>query len=187
MVYIALEGLKGAGKTTAIEYVSAVLKQRRITPAILAPTRPMPDDVWWERAYAHFGSEDAFREALYAARSNYHASKINRHAPLILGDRSIITSLAIRWHQDADKERRIKHVRQSEYLIPMPDWVIQLDVSDEELLRRYHSRNRCYGTDEVKSGIHQTNTQQLLPIAALFDNTIRQAPMAGFGLHPSQP
>ena len=76
-MYIALEGVKGAGKSTVLSHLRSWLEQAGVPYQMLCPTSPMPNHIWWERAYTDYQHDDDFRQALYAARSNYHASRVN--------------------------------------------------------------------------------------------------------------
>lgn len=168
-MYIALEGVKGVGKSTVLSHLRGWLELAGVDYQMLCPTRPMPSDVWWERAYPYHQHDDDFRQALYAARSNYHASRVDFDRGLVLGDRSIITSLVTRWEQTQhmSAEDYVKHVRQMEYQIALPDHVLLLDAPDSVLLPRLAARHRSYGQyDEqverlqaARSAYHQIEHQ----------------------------
>ena len=155
-MYIAIEGLKGTGKSTLLEILLPYLTahfdsaQHRITT--LRPTKPMPEDHPLEREFYKHQNNDDYLRLLYAARSNYHASRTDWNADLIISDRSILTSLAVRW-QNTKKEnmtpsQHYKQVRAQENIIAIPDIVIQLDAPDTILLDRYVKRGRRYGQHE---------------------------------------
>lgn len=117
----------------------------------LSPTKPMPN----HPLEAHFlaqQDDDGYLQALYAKRSNYHASNIDWNADLIISDRSLFTSLAVRWHQAADIElstlQHYQQIRVLESVIPLPDIIIQLDAPDDILMSRYKARTRIYGKQE---------------------------------------
>lgn len=152
-MYIALEGIKGVGKTTILTHLKTLLAEsignHRFD--LISPTRPTPDDHPLEVQYAQGPDNDKLREQVYAHRSNYHACRTDWQADMIIGDRSIITSLAVRWHRVNDGLSALSHfeqVRAKEHLIPIPDIVIQLDCDADKLLQRYALRKRCYGTQE---------------------------------------
>lgn len=175
-MYIAFEGLKGTGKSTLLENLQMWLWTNGMDFAPLSPTSVIPEHSWWEQAAnePRYQNDDEFLQALYAARSNYHASKCNLQQSLILGDRSILTSLATRWHLATDKAAYCKQVRALEHLIPWPDHVILLDCSNELLIQRYAQRQRDYGKqDEAPQRLQQirtayqdlhTHTGQLIPM-----------------------
>lgn len=146
-MYVVLEGLKGVGKSTILNHLRGWLELSGVDYQMLCPTRPMPRHIWWEQAYRHYQHDDEFRQALYAARSNYHASRIDFRRELILGDRSIITSLVTRWDQaqQMPAARYVEQVRQMEHQITLPDHVLLLDAPDSVLLPRLAARHRDYG------------------------------------------
>lgn len=147
-MYIAIEGIKGVGKSTTIEYLSNnILKNHEFY--FLKPTSPMPRSHMLEMIYPYLKYFDFYREELYTHRSNYHARKINWYdKTTIISDRSIITSLAIRWHRNHNKIDYFKKIRKKEYIIPVPDIVIQLHLSKNEIMQRYNFRVRNYGKHE---------------------------------------
>lgn len=175
-MYIAFEGLKGTGKSTLLENLQLWLWTNGMDFAPLSPTSAMPEHLWWEQTAnePQYQNDDEFLQSLYAARSNYHASQCDLHHSLILGDRSILTSLATRWHLATDKAAYCQQVRALEHLIPWPDHVILLDCSDDLLLQRYAKRQRDYGLqDETPQRLQQirhayqdlqTHNGQLIPM-----------------------
>lgn len=151
-MYIVVEGLKGVGKSTTVESLNQRLSDVNFLHTIISPTQPMPHHIWWEKAYQYFHQDDNFIEVLYASRSNYHARNINWHDNLIIGDRSILTSLAVRWdkieNEFSSAYHFFHHVRQLEYYIGIPDISIQLHIDDNQLMQRYEKRGRRYGNAE---------------------------------------
>ncbi len=160
-MYIALEGIKGVGKSTLLTHLRGWLELAQIDYQLLSPTKPMPSHFWWEElaTIPRFEQDDQFRQALYAARSNYHAAQIDFDRGLVLGDRSILTSLVTRWDQTQrlgiSPRHYVNYVRRIEWVIPLPDHVILLDVADEALLPRLAARQRHYGKqDECIERLH---------------------------------
>ena len=155
-MYIAIEGLKGTGKSTLLEILLPHLMahfdstQYRITT--LRPTKPMPEDHPLEHMFYQHQNNDAYLRLLYAARSNYHASRTDWNADLIISDRSILTSLAVRWQNTKEEHmtpsQHYEQVRAQEDVIAIPDIIIQLDAPDTILLDRYVKRDRQYGQHE---------------------------------------
>ena len=145
-MYIALEGTKGTGKSTIFSQLEIALQYDGIQFVTFSPTKPMPTDLWWEKAYAQYSEVDQFIEELYHARANHHAKKISFDEPLVLGDRSILTSFVTRWPQESQKlHEYIQHTRAQEYAVPVPDMVIYLDLPIEVTLQRLANRERNYG------------------------------------------
>lgn len=152
-MYIAIEGIKGTGKSTLLEmllpFLKARLEPKQHRIAILHPTKPTPEDHYLERKFYQHQNNDAYLRLLYAARSNYHASRTDWSADLIISDRSILTSLAVRWqHANLSPVEHYQQVRAQENVIAIPDLVIQLDAPNATLLERYAERNRKYGQHE---------------------------------------
>lgn len=148
--YVALEGVKGAGKSTLFAALAGHLRQHGVAFVELCPTRAMP--AWhpleWLARSGLAENRDAFAERLYAARSNWHA----RHAPharqLLLGDRSILTSYAVRWPagEIADCRQRLEQVNRLEHCIELPTDVLFLEVDEGTALERIRRRPcRRYG------------------------------------------
>lgn len=152
-MYIAIEGIKGTGKSTLIEALTVKLKNSAMDFQCFAPTKPMPSHMWWEKAYSNFSQDDAYVEALYTARANYHASKTDFDCSLVLGDRSILTSCVTRWpHDDLNTlVPYLNHIRQKQFLVPLPDLVLYLDLPLEVTLTRLAKRERHYGLMDEKA------------------------------------
>ncbi|WP_349618220.1 hypothetical protein [Azotobacter salinestris] len=159
--YIAIEGPKGCGKSTLLQRLPQRLRDYGLRVAMLCPTRPIPEPHPLERL-AVGCDDDALRERLYAARSNYHARRVTQDAELILGDRSILTSYATRWDRApaGQKRQHIERVNALENLIGLPDHVIQLNVPDAQLLTRLQVRHgRDYGKyDETPARLRSVLT-----------------------------
>lgn len=152
-MYIAIEGIKGTGKSTLLQtllpFLKARLEPKQHRIAILHPTKPIPEDHYLEREFYQHQNNDDYLRLLYAARSNYHASHTDWSTDLIISDRSILTSLAVRWpHANLTPIEHYKQVRAQENIIAIPDLVIQLDAPNTTLLERYTKRDRRYGQYE---------------------------------------
>lgn len=158
-MYIVLEGIKGAGKSTALIALTELLQQEGFEFETFNPTRAMPATTWWERAYPKWSHDDQFLSDLYTARANYHASRTDFSKSLILGDRSIITSLVTRWPKEHTQyEAYVTAVRQQEYAVPLPDVVAYLAVDIDVAKRRIYQRKRSYGQqDETLIRLHQAS------------------------------
>lgn len=156
-MYIVIEGLKGAGKSTLLDALNLRLKQENVRFSLVMPTRPLPRFclVEWLAKHCRFLIRyDFFCRYLYRYRSNQHARQADWHQPLILGDRSILTSLATRWPTD-NQAHYIQKTKLQEYEIPWPDEVIYLQVPFEALLLRLKGRKRNYGeNDESIKRLH---------------------------------
>ena len=183
--YIAIEGIKGVGKSTVISLLKEKLSH--ITYVQINPTARMEGYSWIEfvNQYLPLRKFDWWVKILYAHRSNQqaiHAKKkivlleqTNNPAQFILGDRSIITSLVTRWNQNnRDIHSYFTSVRTMEYAIPIPDHVIYLHASMETIQSRIKNRERKYGAeDETLSRLleaHQIYMQIQQGILPSLDN-----------------
>lgn len=149
--YIAVEGPKGAGKTSALRFVREALRAAGIRAAGLDPTDEGCPLHPLELLHRSCGSGlDRVTERLYAYRSNRQArlAQVSRGTcDVVLGDRSFVTTLATRWERTREIGERahFDRCRNLECLIPIPDHVIYIDASTAELRRRLERRGRRYG------------------------------------------
>ena len=154
MKYVALEGIKGSGKTTLLADLSKHLTAQGVDFCLLNPASHMPPWHPAEMAYSAFGLEkfDAMTEWIYALRSNWHSARVSKRVPLIIGDRSILTSYVTRWERARIKgiSDHLAKVDSLEHRIQKPDHVIFLDVDVAVAAKRIQTRPaRNYGkTDE---------------------------------------
>ena len=152
-IYICLEGLKGAGKTTVFEQVVEKIAQTNIEFTTVAPTKAASEDDWIEKLikkYPLLKEKRLPRVFLYAHRSNYAADHAQWHKPLILGERSLITSYATKRTYKRWKTRwNFKVIDTLEHKIRVPDYVIYIDVSHRVLRERIESRNKARDMDDT--------------------------------------
>lgn len=149
-MYIAIEGLKGVGKSTLLDALCVRLEAEQVRFSLLAPTRPLPSSSWVEviaKKGAFLRKYDVFCRHLYRYRCNEHARLADWSQPLILGDRSIFTSLVTRWptKDSYTQAAYIKKTKAQEHVILWPDEVIYLTMPINELLVRLQNRCRDYG------------------------------------------
>ncbi len=157
-MYIAIEGVKGSGKSTLLARLTEKLQQQNVQFVSFNPTRPMPMQSWWEQSYEQWAHDDTFISALYSARANYHAQATDFQQDLVLGDRSILTSMVTRWQQNRHQlTSYIRQVQMQEQAVPVPDVVLYLDVSLNVVQQRLAQRQRHYGLqDETLLRLQQT-------------------------------
>jgi thymidylate kinase len=148
-MYICLEGLKGCGKSTLLRAAHQLLAARQVPFGTVAPTQAVPaSQSWPERLSARWPALrrcDAWNEYLYAQRAHYAAATAEWQHPLVLGDRSLVTSYATRWRKWGHPQRCIARVDQLEAQVPAPQHVILLEVAPEVAWARTQARHRTYG------------------------------------------
>lgn len=141
--YVALEGPKGVGKTTLIARLQNHFPANGLQVAWIAPTRAPRTPHPLEEALAReleLRPDDALRERFFALRSELATAATDWSAPLILGDRSVLTSYVTRLRNFASPAAAIAHVDAMEPSIPLPAIVLYLDAPLETLLARVAHR-----------------------------------------------
>jgi len=158
-MYCCFEGIKGAGKSTVFAMVCQQLARDGEHFSTVCPTRPKAGFSLAEQAFRWLGNDcpDQLSEHVYAKRSDHHWACRDRASPLLIGDRSILTSYATRFdpqHPGAV----IQRVNQHERLIALPDVVFLLEIDPGEAARRIAERPaRVYGRhDESLARLEQT-------------------------------
>jgi thymidylate kinase len=156
-MYICFEGVKGSGKTTLLENITQYFLTKNTDFVITSPTKPTPQKVWWEYMADNFEelkNSDDWKQKLYACRANWVAKHTNWQKNLVLGDRSIITSYATRWHKWENPNICIQKTDKLQKNVIAPDVVIYLDISVDIVLKRLQNRVRDYGkSDETPQKI----------------------------------
>jgi thymidylate kinase len=151
-MYICLEGLKGSGKSTLLTAAQQLLTAQRVAYGLVALTRAVPEaQSWPERLSARLPCLrrlDAWNDYLYTCRANHAAAQAEWDQPLVLGDRSIVTSYATRWRKWGSPQRCIARVDSLETQVPAPDHVILLEVEPVVAWQRARERARIYGQQD---------------------------------------
>ena len=154
--YIAVEGIKGVGKSTVL---SMLKKRLQMLPHVsINPTSRVSRFSWMEFWDQHLPLRrfDCWTRALYANRSNGQVYQAQEQVDalfeegvcpqFILGDRSILTSITTRWHQGKENpEEYYNTIRKEERLIPIPQHVLYMHASMDTIFSRISARNRSYG------------------------------------------
>jgi thymidylate kinase len=151
-MYIAIEGVKGIGKSTLLEKLQDYFLQQQIHFTVACPTKPISNRTiseWLFEKMPWVFQADGLKEMLYAHRSNVVAKATNWNVPLVIGDRSIVTSYATRLWKYQSPTMQIERVDVLEPLIPAPDVVIYLKADLNKVLARIRKRvSRCYGKED---------------------------------------
>lgn len=157
--YIAIEGIKGVGKSTVL---SMLLRRLHMFPHVsINPTSRVSQFSWMEFLDQHLPLRrfDRWTRALYANRSNGQVYQAQEQVDalleegvcpqFILGDRSILTSITTRWHQGKENpEEYYNTIRKEERLIPIPKYVLYMHASMETICSRISARKRYYGASD---------------------------------------
>lgn len=144
-IYIALEGVKGSGKSTLVNSLETFFKENNIDLSLIRPTKASSKNSILERIYDRYPCFNRYsfsRAIIYAYRSCMASKRTNWNSELILGDRSIVTSYATRWRKWFNSSYlSILFVNLMEPFARPPDIVLFLQVSIENLSKRIDKRN----------------------------------------------
>ena len=146
-MYIAIEGIKGSGKSSVLAFVESRLALMGVRYSVLRPYAFQGANSWFDRAYQRTGRQwpDWAIARFYGWRSDCRVAAIPRRAGMLIGDRSVITSYVTRW-SNADPVASMAAADRLEQWIALPDQVILLDTPVELALRRIARRPaRRYG------------------------------------------
>ncbi len=137
-MYIALEGIKGTGKSTIIGHLNDTNKRLCVFPF----TKEIPVGNPFEQicvSSPYLKTNDAFCEQLYAERAKWHHNHAATFGTL-LGDRSIITAYVTRWNKWGDPYLTIARSEKLHNGIRHPDVIVLLQPDPEKSLERIQQR-----------------------------------------------
>ena len=151
-VYICIEGLDGCGKSTLFNLLRKYLEENKFSFTNACPTKAICEN-WVERLYKKnifLKNSSFFRAILYALRSKNVAKNTDWKCPLVLGDRSLVTSYVTRWKKWINSRwLTIIFVDILEPFIPAPDHVIYIDLPQDILRARLSHRDEPLDIDET--------------------------------------
>ncbi len=141
-MYLAIEGIKGSGKSTLASMVHTQLKSIREDFALIRHTGkiPCPSVIEFLNGNFHFlQKSDCWNRFFYSRRAHYSQKNIKANS-LIIGDRSIATSYAVRWDKWGNPDKCIRYVDKTENSLMVPDVIVLIDTQPEEAARRINLR-----------------------------------------------
>lgn len=167
-MHIALEGIRGAGKSTII---SRVLPEARlIIPDLnfMPITAPMCTLHPFEKLIKEKPSlqnDDRYIEQLFLERAIWHQSQLINRSKFILGDRSIATAFVTRWNKWKDPYYTISKVKEQYKDIQRPDVIIWLKSDLNKALENIKSRVQkeiCQKDERSESLVEANNIYEEL-------------------------
>jgi thymidylate kinase len=179
MTYIALEGLKGSGKSTVLKAVYPYLDRLKIKYHLFNVTKPgdLNHALEISALDPKQRESDLFNQKLYEYRALYHyQSLINQdihpNKDLIIGDRSLITAIVTRWHTVDQHEKYIDQILNQQPIF-IPNYIFYLDIKLENVLKRQEHRRFNEGRHY---GLNEETTETLEKVLQAYDFLINQTP-----------
>ncbi len=152
-IYVCIEGLDGSGKSTLFKAITERMQACGHPFTTICPTRASHPDGWLERLYKKWAfaqSSSAIRAFIYAARSAQACAKTKWDTPLVLGDRSVVTSYVTRWRRWFNSPLLSRLVVDLlERSAPGPDHIIYLTAPIPVLRQRLAQRGAPLDIDET--------------------------------------
>lgn len=146
-MYIAIEGIKGIGKSSIYEGILPKCRAVNFDFQFFPITAPIKINNSLEKPCFNqfkFQLTDSFVEMKFVARAEWHLKKLVTNDGIVLGDRSIITSYVTRWDKWNDPLYTIKRVNLLQRSIPQPDVIVWIQgdaIKASENIRNRESKN----------------------------------------------
>lgn len=146
-MYLAIEGIKGSGKSTLINTLFQ-MNSREIKRFELFPiTAPFHYKYMNFNVSNHKNINDSYIEKLFISRAYWHHKRLLNKRGLILGDRSIATACVTRWNTWKDPYFTIERVKRQYNNIINLDVVVWLKTdftqAEKQIAQRKKKSIRC--------------------------------------------
>ena len=138
-MYLAIEGIKGTGKSTILDHIT---EKEKNSVSFFPITKPVPVYNQYESlsiCHPYLNSNDFFCENLFAQRAKWHQQHLAK-GKLIIGDRSLLTSYVTRWSKWGDPFYTIRRSQMFHQGIKHPDVIVWLKSKPENSIERLKQR-----------------------------------------------
>lgn len=170
-MYICLEGIKGTGKSSVYEQLKRKIETMELPYTTICPTKPISGfDIreMLTRRFEFLRNNIFWSKWIYSHRSNFSARKaLKEKKPLILGDRSKLTSYVVRRMQGMTWEAAFKVIDKTEKYIPLPDIVVYFQIEPTLAYERIKRRKNHFGN-------RQDETLEALVVSKIFYEELRE-------------